>query len=209
MTSTITKDNGVGLLMTKKITKEMTRRTVEKILNNTKMAEAERAGMFQDKDRDDVSTDRAEAMLSEKTPGDSVTINSEETTDRGPILLNGEKYEVGWSVGIEECKKDPVIKKEARVIVAKETVTDDYFEAGQGEPFCQEQESEIMEDTDEIASLKLKEESFEHLVDNHIKADDGEDLCQQSIEENEEWSSMEISFSSGESLDDSTTGAKH
>ena len=63
---TITKDDGVGLLMTKKITKEMTRRTVDKILNNTKMAEAERAGMFQDKDRDDVSTDRAEKMLSER-----------------------------------------------------------------------------------------------------------------------------------------------
>ena len=191
---TITKDDGVGLLMTKKITKEMTRRTVDKILNNTKMAEAERAGMFQDKDRDDVSTDRAEAMLSEKTPSDSFTIDSDEATDRGPILLNGEKYEVGWSVGIEECKKDPVMKKEARVIVAKETVTDDYYEAVQGEPLCQEQESEDVE-----------EESFH----NYIEADEGEDLCQQSMEENEDWSSMEISFSSGESLDDSTKGARH
>ena len=124
-----------------------------------------------------------------------------------PILLNGEKYEVGWSVGIEECKKDPVMKKEARVIEGKETVTDDYFEAVQGEPLCQEQESEDMEATDKITSLK--EESFQLLVDNHIEADDGEDLCQQSMEENEDWSSMEISFSSGESLDDSTTGAKH
>ena len=187
----------------------MTRRSAEKILNNTKLAEAERAGMFQDKDRDDVSTDRAETMLSEKTPGDSFTIDSDEATDRGPILLNGEKYEVGCSGGIKECKEDPLMKKEARVIEGKETVTENYFEAVQGEPFCQEQESENMEDTDEITSLKLKEESFEHLVDNHIKADDGEDLCQQSIEENEEWSSMEISFSSGESLDDSTTGARH
>ena len=60
---TITKDTKVGLLMTRKTTEEMTRRTVEKILNNTKMAEAERAGMFQDKDRDDVSNERAETML--------------------------------------------------------------------------------------------------------------------------------------------------
>ena len=93
------------------------------------------------------------------------------------------------------------------MIVAKETVTDDYFEAVQGEPLCQEQESEDMEETDKITSLK--EERFELLVDNHIEADEGEDLCQQSMEENEDWSSMEISFSSGESLDDSTTGAKH
>ena len=195
--------------MTRKTTEEMTRRTVDKILNNTKMAEAERAGMFQDKDRDDVSTDRAEAMLSEKTPGDSFTIDSDVATDRGPILLNGEKDEVGCSGGIKVCKKDPFMKKEARVIVAKETVTDDYFEAVQGEPFCQEQESENLEDTDEIDSLKLKEESFELLVDNYIEADEGEDLCQQPMEENEDWSSMEISFSSGESLEDSQAGAKH
>ena len=90
--------------MTKKTTEEMTRRTVDKILNNTKMAEAERAGMFQDKDRDDVSTDRAETILSEKTPGVSFTIDSDEATDRGSILLNGEKYEVGCSGGIKELK---------------------------------------------------------------------------------------------------------
>ena len=209
MTLATAKDNEVGLLMTRKTTKEMTRRTVDKILNNTKMAEAERAGMFPDKDRDDVSTDRAEAMLSEKTPGDSFTIDSDRATDRGPISLNGEKYEVGCSGGINECKKDPLMKKEARVIEGKETVTDDYFEAVQAEPLCQEQEFENMEDTDEIASLKLKEESFEHLVDNHIETDYGEDLCQQSMEENEDWSSMEISFSSGDCLDDSTTGARH
>ena len=176
---------------------------------NMRREGAKREGMFQDKDmvRVDVSTDRTdEAMLSEKTPGDSVTINSDEGTDRGPILLNGEKY-VGWSVGIEECKKDPLVKKEARVIVAKETVTDDYYEAVQGEPLCQEQESENMEETDKITSLK--EESFELLVDNYIEADEGEDLCHQPMEENEDWSSMEISFSSGESLDDSTTGARH
>ena len=193
--------------MTRKTTEEMTRRTVEKILNNAKMTEAERAVMFQDKDRDDVSTDRAETMLSEKTPGDSFTIDSEEATDRGPILLNSEKYEVGWSVGVEECRKDPVMEKEARVIVAKETVASNYFEAVHCEPLCQEEESEHMEETDKIA--RLKEESFELLVDNHIEADEGEDLCQQSMEENEDWSSMEISFSSGESLDDSTTGARH
>ena len=170
---------------------------------------AERVGIFQDKDmdHDDVSPDRAETMLSEKTPGDSFTIDSEETADKAPILLNGEKCDFGWSVGIEGCRKDPVMKKEARVIVAKETVTDDYFEAVQGEPFCEEQESESMEDTDEIASLK--EENFKLLVDSHIEADEGEDLCQQSMEENEDWSSMEISFSSGESLDDSTTGTRH
>ena len=184
--------------MTRKTTEEMNRRTVEKILNNTKMAEAERAGMFQDKDRDDVSSDRAEAMLRERTPGDSFTIDRDEATERGPILLNGEKYEVGWSVGIEECKKDPVIKKEARVIVAKETVTDDYYEAVQGEPLCQEQESEDVE-----------EEGFQLLVDNYIEADEGEDLCQQPMDENEDCSSMEISFSSGESLEDSQAGAKH
>ena len=207
MTLAIKKDTKLGLLMTRKAHEEMTRRTVEKILNNAKMTEAERAVMFQDKDRDDVSTDRAEAMLSEKTPSDSFTIDSDEATDRGPILLNGEKYDVGWSGGVEECRNDPLMEKEARVIVAKETVTDDYCEAVQGEPLCQEQESEDMEDTDKITSLK--EESFELLVDNHIKADEGEDLCQQTMEENEDWSPMEISFSSGESLDDSTTGARH
>ena len=40
MTSAIMKDNEVGLLMTKKTTEEMTRRTVEKSLNNDKIGEA-------------------------------------------------------------------------------------------------------------------------------------------------------------------------